>query len=143
MKTLPIVCEMNSNTLSIPTEQQKLNSATPNVSSSTPNPQNEQTLMTSNFNKSWQFMAAREPFSWNDIHSLKFVIQTVFSTIILLFCLCQLSMGNSKNEAIYWSGVTGILGLWIPSPSSTSANQKSQANIGSVNNPQIKIDSTD
>ncbi|MBD2214371.1 hypothetical protein H6G27_31610 [Nostoc linckia FACHB-104] len=133
---------MNHDILSTPSDQQKLNGATLNASSTTPNPQNEQTLATSGY-ENWQAIAAREPFYWNDIHSLRFVIQIVFSTVILLFCLTQLvASKENKNDAIYWGGVTGILALWMPSPSSPGANQRNQANIGSVNNPQIRLDST-
>jgi hypothetical protein len=60
----------------------------------------------------------QEPFSWRDIHSLKFVIQFIFSSMILGFCIFQLTHPerNSKNESLYWSYLTGIVAWWMPSP---------------------------
>jgi hypothetical protein len=59
----------------------------------------------------------QEPFSWRDIHSLKFVIQFVFSSMILGFCIFQLTHGDrNKNESLYWSYLTGIVAWWMPSP---------------------------
>lgn len=59
----------------------------------------------------------QEPFSWRDIHSLKFVIQVVFSSMILGFCIFQLTSGDrNKNESLYWSYLTGIVAWWMPSP---------------------------
>jgi hypothetical protein len=59
----------------------------------------------------------QEPFSWRDIHSLKFVIQFVFSSMILGFCIFQLiNNDRNKNESLYWSYLTGILTWWMPSP---------------------------
>jgi len=116
-------------------DQQQSNGATSNL-------QDQNTLSTSGY-QNWQAIAAREPFHWNDIHSLRFVIQIFFSSIILVFCLLQLATSkDAKNDAIYWGGVTGILALWMPSPSSSGTNQSNQANIGSVNNPEIKLDGT-
>lgn len=134
---------MNHNMLSKLSEQQELNGATADASLTTLNTEDEQTLATCGSGNN-QAIAAREPFYWNDIHSLRFVIQIVFSTIILLFCLNKLfvSSDNNRNNAIYWSGVTGILALWMPSPSSPGANQRNQANFDPVNNPQINLDGT-
>jgi hypothetical protein len=59
----------------------------------------------------------RDPFSWQDIQSLKFVIQFAFSSMILGFCIFQLANGDrNKNESLYWSYLTGILTWWMPSP---------------------------
>jgi hypothetical protein len=59
----------------------------------------------------------QDPFSWKDIYSLRFVIQVVFSSIILGFCIFQLSSGDrNKNESLYWSYLTGIVAWWMPSP---------------------------
>ncbi len=69
---------------------------------------------------------AREPFCWSDIYSLRFVVQVIFSGIILCFCFFQLSNTSvkDKNDALYWSCVSGILALWMPSPSSRSASSE-------------------
>jgi hypothetical protein len=74
----------------------------------------------------------QDPFSWKDIHSLRFVIQVVFSSIILGFCIFQLSNGdrNSKNEALYWSYLTGIVAWWMPSPAIGRGNPPSLTESG-------------
>jgi hypothetical protein len=68
-----------------------------------------------------QLVTVREAFSWSDIHSLRFVVQVVFSTIILGFSIFQLSTNDGKdtNQAVYWSCISGILALWMPSPASS------------------------
>jgi hypothetical protein len=121
-------------------QPQNVNGKTPNsqekdnVNGKTPNSPGPQPLTTSNVS---------EPFSWKDIHSLRFIVQIIFSGVILIFCLTQLASANDshnndhKDNAIYWGGVTGILALWMPSPSSTCSSTKSQANIGEVNNSSI------
>jgi hypothetical protein len=65
-------------------------------------------------------LTIREPFCWADIYSLRFVVQVIFSAVILCFCFYQLTRGaeKDKNDALYWSCVSGILALWMPSPSS-------------------------
>lgn len=70
--------------------------------------------------KSRKQLTVREPFYWSDIYSLRFVVQVIFSGIILCFCFFQLTRGDEKdkNDALYWSCVSGILALWMPSPSS-------------------------
>jgi hypothetical protein len=64
----------------------------------------------------------QEPFSWRDIHSLKFVVQVVFSFTILLFCLFQLAISdrNTLTPHFYGGFITTILAWWMPSPMSTS-----------------------
>ena len=63
----------------------------------------------------------QDSFSFNNIHSLKFLLQAFFSTLVLIFCLSQLyiSKGEGRNDALYWGGVTGMLALWMPSPSTS------------------------
>ncbi|GEM_PF-2084668 len=73
----------------------------------------------------------QDVFSFRNIHSLRFIFQAAFSTLILIFCLLQLNMSksNGKNDAIYWGGVTGILALWMPSPSSSGTPLANQPNL--------------
>lgn len=73
----------------------------------------------------------QDSFSFKNIHSLRFVFQGAFSTLILIFCLFQLSIsnGNGKNDAVYWSSVTGILALWMPSPCSSETPPANQPNL--------------
>jgi hypothetical protein len=77
----------------------------------------------------------QDPFSWKDIHSLKFVIQFVFSSMILGFCIFQLTSGdrNSKNESLYWSYLTGIVAWWMPSPAIGRGKPPDLAESGSAN----------
>lgn len=131
----------------VSSDLQQLNKLNGDLNSSTLNPKVEKTPPPSGF-QNWEAVAPKDPFHWNDLRSLRFVFQGLFSTIILVFCLIQLSNNSkdskdSKNDAIYWGGVTGILALWMPAPSSSGPNQSNQASIGSVNNPQIKLDGTD
>ncbi|AFY72966.1 hypothetical protein Syn7502_00834 [Synechococcus sp. PCC 7502] len=38
----------------------------------------------------------------------------ILSLAVCTFCLVMIASG--KNEAQYWSTVTGILGYWMPQP---------------------------
>jgi hypothetical protein len=71
----------------------------------------------------------QEPFSWRDIHSLKFLIQFLFSAIILGFCLFQIVERDrdDPNNPLYWSCITGILALWMPSPATVASAGHSSA----------------
>jgi Ni,Fe-hydrogenase III large subunit len=74
------------------------------------------------------------------------VIQVVFSSVILLFCLFQLARTDieeeKRNAALYWSCVTGILALWMPSPSSKNL-PASQTKVEHINVPdaEVRLDS--
>lgn len=46
----------------------------------------------------------------------KAIMQTILSLIVMCFCLYKVAVENT-NTALYWSGVTAILGYWLPSPS--------------------------
>lgn len=67
----------------------------------------------------------QEPFSWHDMHSIKLIIQFFFSFCILGVCSFQLLRTDipekDKNDALYWSCITGILSLWMPSPASAKS----------------------
>jgi hypothetical protein len=44
-------------------------------------------------------------------------IQTVFSTVVLIFCMYQIIMNKSSETlSLYWGGMMSILGYWFPSP---------------------------
>ncbi|OKH36375.1 hypothetical protein NIES2119_17155 [[Phormidium ambiguum] IAM M-71] len=50
----------------------------------------------------------------------KFGVQVFFSTIVIGLCIFKLCTSDAKNEpntALYWGGLTGILGYWLPAPS--------------------------
>jgi hypothetical protein len=67
---------------------------------------------------------SQDPFSWRDTNSLRFVAQFFFSTLILGFCLIQLTRTDidNKNPALYWSCLSGILALWMPSPAAAGTS---------------------
>lgn len=73
----------------------------------------------------------QDSFSFKYMHSLRFTFQAAFSTLILVFCLFHLhiSNGDGKNDALYWGGVTGILALWMPSPSASGTPPANQPNL--------------
>ncbi|MGB8700957.1 MAG: hypothetical protein WCD18_16210 [Thermosynechococcaceae cyanobacterium] len=66
-------------------------------------------------------IVTQDPFSWRDMNSLRFAAQFFFSTVILSFCLIQLHRTDieNKNTALYWSCLSGILALWMPSPAAS------------------------
>lgn len=33
---------------------------------------------------------------------------------------------NSQNQAVYWSGLSGVLAYWLPSPANTQDSRKSE-----------------
>lgn len=50
----------------------------------------------------------------------RFIAQVSFSTIVIGLCvfkLCTTDAKNDPNVALYWGGLTGVLGYWLPSPS--------------------------
>lgn len=57
--------------------------------------------------------------------------QLGISTFVLLFCFYKLIVlpDDSPNVAIFWSGITSILGLWSPSP---MGQQNKTQQIGSA-----------
>ncbi len=72
-------------------------------------------------------LPTQDPFSFRDTNSLRFLAQFFFSTLILGFCLIQLSRPKTGNEntALYWSCLSGILALWMPSPATSRASSSS------------------
>lgn len=49
----------------------------------------------------------------------KIFFQAVISIAVLIFCMYKLdSASGTEQLALYWGGITGILGYWLPSPSS-------------------------
>ncbi len=48
----------------------------------------------------------------------KFMIQALFSTLILCFCIFQLGKTNvqDSDKSYYWSVVMAVTGYWLPSP---------------------------
>ncbi|WP_026082787.1 hypothetical protein [Mastigocladopsis repens] len=69
-----------------------------------------------------------------------FGVQVFFSTIVLGLCTFQLVADKKEqNQAIYWGGLTGVLGYWLPSPSNSKNEeqeflQRSQYNLNQMSN---------
>jgi hypothetical protein len=82
----------------------------------------------------------QDPFSFRDMNSLRFLAQFFFSTLILGFCLMQLTRTDieNKNPALYWSCLTGILALWMPSPATARAGSTpSEPENGATAHPSL------
>lgn len=75
----------------------------------------------------------------------KFIIQAAFSTLILGFCIYQLSnqeRGRRVNESLYSSILSGIIGYWLPSPTSRRTEGDGGFSVDGettiINNPREK-----
>jgi len=56
----------------------------------------------------------------------QFIVQTLFSALILFFCILKLSISNSMDageKTIYFSLISGIIGYWLPAPKLPSASK--------------------
>jgi hypothetical protein len=85
-------------------------------------------------------VSIQDPFSFRDMNSLRFLAQFFFSTLILGFCLMQLTRTDieNKNTALYWSCLTGILALWMPSPATARAGStSSEPENGAMAHPSL------
>jgi hypothetical protein len=60
-----------------------------------------------------------EEFNLRKTESIRLVLQTAISFIILIFCMGQL-LTRTTNTALYWSGITTIIAWWMPSPGEPS-----------------------
>jgi len=50
--------------------------------------------------------------------ALRFIIMCVISLAVLSFCLYELAAKPESNDrAIYWSMLSTIVSIWVPSPS--------------------------
>lgn len=50
---------------------------------------------------------------------LRFLIQAGFSASVLALCIFMLATDRAdtdKEQALYWSGLTGTVANWLPSP---------------------------
>ncbi|MGL5879317.1 MAG: hypothetical protein ACRC2V_16275 [Xenococcaceae cyanobacterium] len=46
----------------------------------------------------------------------KFYAQIFVSLSVLFFCMAKLNDAKGEELALYWGGITGIVGYWLPSP---------------------------
>ncbi|MBP5974309.1 hypothetical protein HW132_16575 [Brasilonema sp. CT11] len=62
-----------------------------------------------------------------------FAVQVFFSTVVLGLCTFKLIANKPQdNQALYWGGLTGILGYWLPAP--TNSKNEEQFSLGSPYN---------
>jgi hypothetical protein len=47
----------------------------------------------------------------------KFFCQVLISVSVLFFCMVKIHDSDPERLALYWGGITGIVGYWLPSPS--------------------------
>jgi hypothetical protein len=47
-------------------------------------------------------------------HAIKYLVQVIVSMTILAFAIAMIATGH--NDAVYWSLVTLIVGVFVPSP---------------------------
>lgn len=66
-------------------------------------------------------------FSFRNLDSLKFVMQIVITFFMLMLCWNGLHHENDNTRALYWGGLTGIIGWWMPSPGSFKGNSDSDS----------------
>jgi hypothetical protein len=68
----------------------------------------------------------------------KFVIQFFFSSIVVGLCVFKLAATDAKdnpNAALYWGGLTGILGYWLPSPTNKQDDEQQALGLTVANFP--------
>lgn len=68
----------------------------------------------------------------------KFVTQFFFSSVVVGLCVFKLAVNDGKdnqNAALYWGGLTGILGYWLPSPTSKQDDEQQQLGLTVANFP--------
>lgn len=71
---------------------------------------------------------SEEEFNFRNLDSLKFVMQIIITFFMLMLCWNGLQHEDDNTRALYWGGLTGIIGWWMPSPGgfrSTSDSKKS------------------
>jgi hypothetical protein len=73
----------------------------------------------------------------NNLDTWKFVVQFFFSAVVLSLCVFKLSTtdGKDQSQALYWGGLTGILGYWLPSPTNKRDDDSQQLGVTVANLP--------
>lgn len=61
-------------------------------------------------------IVTEQEFNFRNIESLKFVMQIVITLFMLGMCWSGLQIKDDSTRALYWGGLTGIIGWWMPSP---------------------------
>ena len=72
-------------------------------------------------------ISSEEEFNFRKMTSLRFVMQVVITVFMLGLCWGGLQAKDEATRALYWGGITGIIGWWMPSPGgSRDASSNSQ-----------------
>lgn len=67
-----------------------------------------------------------------NLDAWKFIVQVFFSTVVVTLCVFKLASSDTQdnpNAALYWGGLTGILGYWLPSPSNRQDEDRQQLGL--------------
>lgn len=69
-----------------------------------------------------------------NLNTWKFGIQVFFSLIVMGLCVVKLADNKTppEQQALYWGGLTGILGYWLPSPTHNREEQELTLTTGSI-----------
>jgi hypothetical protein len=97
----------------VPTSSSKLSSAVNTTSSHFVQPSSAPT-------------STEAEFDLRKIDSLKFSMQILITLFMLTLCWSGLQSKDSETQALYWGGITGIIGWWMPSPGGLKTPTSSQ-----------------
>lgn len=61
-------------------------------------------------------ISSDQEFNLRNLDSLKFVMQVIITLLMLGMCWSGLQTKDDATRALYWGGLTGIIGWWTPSP---------------------------
>jgi hypothetical protein len=72
-------------------------------------------------------ISSEQEFNLRNVDSLKFVMQIIITFFMLMLCWNGLQQHEDDNtRALYWGGLTGIIGWWMPSPGSSRSTSDSK-----------------
>lgn len=83
---------------------------------------------------------------FKDIMMLRFLIQAGFSASVLALCIFMLATDRAdtdKEQALYWSGLTGTVANWLPSPQFPEELKPKTKRRTSKPKPRAKPDDSD
>lgn len=61
-------------------------------------------------------ISSEEEFNFRNLDSLRFLMQIIITLFMLGMCWSGLQTKDESTRALYWGGLTGIIGWWMPSP---------------------------
>lgn len=64
----------------------------------------------------------------------KFIIQVLFSSVVIGLCVFKLAdpKTSESQNALYWGGLLGIIGYWLPSPGDSQQDKQMTLATGGV-----------